>query len=537
MAPYGVTLALLALVAAVASATPPASGLIQVAAVQAADRDAWARQAQAMATAGRLRARRTEADTLVPGRRHTRLTQIHRGVPVLGAGIVVQEDGSRTVSVLGSIFEGIDIDVVEHLSADDALDVASRLTGTPLGRRRTPELAVLPHPDGTFRLVYPVRVFTGGDLTILYVDARTGGIAWSRSDLKRQAAAGVGTGVLGDAKKMSVRTEGSVYVADDVLRPPSLVTFDLQGNIFRALDFLNGTVDLRTADLAADADNRWTDGAAVDAHTYAGWTYDYYFKRFGRRGLDDRDIEIASIVHPVLRSDASRYSSGIQDLFFLNAFYAGDGVMVYGEGFPADQPVDGQVFDYLAGGLDIVAHELTHGVTDFTSGLVYEGESGALNESFSDMMATGVEFFFQPAGTGPLKADYLLGEDVIRPGGVRSMADPAAYGHPDHYRARRRGPDDSGGVHANSGIPNNVFYLAIEGGTNRTSGLAVQGVGPARRDAIEKVMYRAFAFLMPPRATFATARAATLQSARDLYGPGSDAERALAQAWTAAGVE
>jgi thermolysin len=450
--------------------------------------------------------------------------------------MVVQEDSTGTVSVLGSLFEGIDIDVAARLSPDDALDVATRLTGTDLGLGRRPELAILPHPDGSFRLVYPVRVFTRSDLTIFFVDARTGAIAWSRSDLKRQAAAGIGTGVLGDAKKMSVRPEGAIYVADDMLRPPSLATFDLKGDIFRALNVLNGTVALTAEDLARDADNRWTDGQAVDAHTHAGWTYDYYFKRFGRRGLDDRDIEITSIIHPVLRADASRYSAAIQDFFFLNAFYAGNGVMVYGEGFPPDRPVDGQVFDYMAGGLDVVAHELTHGVTDYTSGLVYEGESASLNESFSDMMATGVEFFFQAAGGGPMQADYLLGEDVVRPGGVRSMSDPAAHGHPDHYSRLYRGPEDGGGVHINAGIPNNVFYLAIEGGTHRTSGLAVQGVGPGRREEIEKAMYRAFAFLMPPRASFSTARAATLQSARDLYGAGSAAERALAQAWTAAGV-
>lgn len=534
MAPYRVTFAFLAFLA-VAAAQP--AGPIQVAAVKPADRDDWARRIQAMVAAGSLRARRTQADTLVPGRRHTRLAQLHRGVPVLGAEIVVQEDGARTVSVLGSLFDGIAIDVAPRLSADNALDVAARLTGTTLGLRRSPELGILPHPDGSFRLVYPVRVFTGGDLTIFYVDAGTGGIAWSRSDLKRQAAPGLGTGVLGDAKKMSVRAEGAAYVADDVLRPPSLATYDLKGDIFRAINVLNGVVDLRTTDLAADADNRWTDGASVDAHTYAGWTYDYYFKRFGRRGLDDHDIEIASIIHPVLRADASRYSTVIHDIFFLNAFYAGDGVMVYGEGFPPDQPVDGQVFDYLAGGLDVVAHELTHGVTDYTSALVYQGESGALNESFSDMIAASVEFFFQAPGAGALQADYLLGEDVIRPGGVRSMSDPAAHGHPDHYSRRYTGPQDAGGVHINSGIPNNVFFLAIEGGTHRTSGLAVQGVGAARREEIEKVMYRAFAFLMPPRATFSTGRAATLQSARDLYGAGSAAERALAQAWTAAGVD
>jgi Zn-dependent metalloprotease len=148
-----------------------------------------------------------------------------------------------------------------------------------------------------------------------------------------------------------------------------------------------------------------------------------------------------------------------------------------------------------------------------------------------------VEFFFQPPGGAVLQADYLLGEDVIRPGGVRSLSNPGAFGDPDHYSRRYTGPDDNGGVHINSVIPSHVFYLAIEGGTNRTSGLTVQGVGGANREQIEKVFYRAFTQLLPSGATFALARAATIQSARDLYGANSAAERAISQAWTAVGVD
>jgi Zn-dependent metalloprotease len=91
-------------------------------------------------------------------------------------------------------------------------------------------------------------------------------------------------------------------------------------------------------------------------------------------------------------------------------------------------------------------------------------------------------------------------------------------------------------VHTNSGIPNHAFYLAIESGTNRTSGLSVQGVGAANREQIEKVFYRAFVFLLPPNATFSVARSATIQAARDLYGGGSAVERTVTEAWTAVGV-
>jgi Zn-dependent metalloprotease len=184
----------------------------------------------------------------------------------------------------------------------------------------------------------------------------------------------------------------------------------------------------------------------------------------------------------------------------------------------------------------VVAHELSHGVTSYTSDLEYHGESGALNEAFSDVVGTSVEFFFQTAGTAAGQADYLIGEDVVTPGGVRSMANPQAFGDPDHYSRRFTGDEDNGGVHINAGIATHAFYLAIEGGVNRTSGLAVQGVGAANREQMEKVFYRAFVFLLPSTASFSTARAATIQSARDLYGVGSAAETAVTQAWTAVGV-
>jgi thermolysin len=351
------------------------------------------------------------------------------------------------------------------------------------------------------------------------------------------AEVGRATGVLGDNKKISVDTLGGTFVASDDLRPPVIVTYDMQGNIDRTIDFLNGVVGLGAGDIASDADNQWTDGANVDAHVYAGFTYDYFYKRFGRVGLDNQNIPIRSLVHPVRRQDLLISPNEIIGLFFLNAFYAGDGVMVYGEGLPAQFVLTtGQRVNFFSGALDVVAHELTHGVTDFSSGLIYQNESGALNEAFSDVMAVGVEFLFQPPGAGLLRADYLIGEDVITPGGIRSLSNPAVFGDPDHYSLRYTGTEDNGGVHINAAIPNQAFYLAIEGGANRTSGLNVQGVGGGNREQIERVFYRAFTLMLPADATFSTARAATIQSARDLYGSGSAAEQALIQAWTAVGV-
>ena len=99
--------------------------------------------------------------------------------------------------------------------------------------------------------------------------------------VESQGAIVSGTGVLNDTKKVSVKAQSGTYVADDQLRPPSLRTFDLRGNLTAALNVLNGVTTLGTVDLATDPSTTWTDGANVDGHTYEGYTHDYYFKRFG----------------------------------------------------------------------------------------------------------------------------------------------------------------------------------------------------------------------------------------------------------------
>lgn len=498
------------------------------------DLRAWDAEVDRRLREGSLVLRQRRADPLIPERVHERLAQYYEGVPVLGGEVTRQLAGGQTVSLFGSLYTNLDLDPTPRLAPEEARARVEALTGVALDPARRPELVVLPLED-RFVLAYPVRVALADDLAIYYIDAHTGEVALRMSDLK--TVVGIGRGVLNDQKKISVQAQSqNRYLARDELRPPEIRTFDLQGNLQRALRFLNGLQTLTDNDLAVDTDNDWGDGAVVDAHVYAGWTYDYLFKRFGRRGLDDRNLPIRSLVHPVRRDDVLLQPASIIGLFYLNAFYAGDGVLVYGEGLPSHLTAGGRRWNYLAGALDVVAHELGHGVTEFTSNLVYRNEPGALNEAFSDILAVGVEFFFQPPGNGPLQADYLIGEDVVTPGGIRSLADPTAYGNPDHYSQRYVGPADNGGVHINSGIPGHAFYLAIEGGRHRTSGITVEGVGRSNREQVERAFYRAFTVLLPASATFSLARAASLQAARDLYGTSSAVARAIDQAWTAVGV-
>jgi thermolysin len=498
----------------------------------------WDSRIDAFERNGDLVLRSRRDDTVLGGRTHERFDQYYQGVHVFGGDVTRQTDAvGVTMSLFGTWYDGIALDPTPTLSVEAARAAIAAEAGIDVSPNMKVELVVLPLDAGGYALAYRGRAFGPDGLFMYFIDARSGAVLLRYNDLKTQAALGVGTGVLNDQKKLSVTQAGTTYRAIDAMRPPALVTYDLRGNLTKVLNFFNGFIPLTTSDVAADADNTWGDPAIVDAHAYAGWVYDYYFKRFGRRGLDNANIQINSIVHPVNRNDITRQPASVVGTFYLNAAYVGDGIIYYGEGLPPGfRDSTGHSWNYLAGALDVIAHELTHGVTDYSSQLIYRNESGALNEAFSDIMGTSVEFFFQPPGDGIQKSDYLIGEDVVTPGGIRSMKNPIAFGDPDHYSLRYTGTQDNGGVHTNSGIANHAFYLAIEGGTNRVSGITVQGVGAGNREQIEKVFYRGFTQLMPASATYAVARAVTLQAARDLYGVGSAPERAVAAAWTAVGV-
>ena len=505
-----------------------------------------------MISHGDLRIVRVVHDPLVPGRSHERLHQMWEGLRVLGADMTRQRDGRQTRSAFGVLYPDMELDPTPTLSPEDA--TASVYGGQQTALGPTPELVIFHDADSaSYRLVYRVHRFVHSGLIVSLVDAQTGALVHTYNDVRTQTAqlpctscaVGSGLGVKGDKKKMSVTVSGGVFRANDALRPPAIVTYDMKGDWRRTIDVLTGGVQLLGSDLAANTDNDWRDGASVDAHTGTGWFSDYLFDRFGRRGLDGLDGPIVSQVHPVRRSDVFRVPTDIRNLFHLNAFFCGAcgpyGTMVYGEGLPPGLVLEstGQSVDFFAAALDVVGHELAHAVTAFTSQLIYQGESGALSEAFSDLLGVGIEFFIAETGRHLAEQpDYIVGEDVLKPGGIRSLADPQSRGDPDHYSKRFTGTADNGGVHTNSLIVTHAYYLAIEGGTNRTSGLPVIGVGSDSRDQVEQVFYRAFAFLLPAGATFAMARAATIQSARDLTGGvGGSLEQTIAAAWSAVGVE
>ncbi|MEK3950678.1 M4 family metallopeptidase [Paenibacillus sp. FSL H7-0703] len=348
------------------------------------------------------------------------------------------------------------------------------------------------YPKGDdLQLVYvtEVNVLEPAPLRTRYIiDANDGSIVFQYDIINE--ATGTGKGVLGDSKSFTTTASGSSYQLKDTTRGNGIVTYTASNR-----QSIPGT-------LLTDADNVWNDPAGVDAHAYAAKTYDYYKSKFGRNSIDGRGLQLRSTVHY-----GSRYN---------NAFWNGS-QMTYGDG-------DGSTFIAFSGDPDVVGHELTHGVTEYTSNLEYYGESGALNEAFSDIIGNDIQ-----------RKNWLVGDDIYTPNiagdALRSMSNPTLYDQPDHYSDLYTGSSDNGGVHTNSGIINKAYYLLAQGGTFH--GVAVNGIG---RDAAVQIYYSAFTNYLTSSSDFSNARAAVIQAANDLYGANSAQATAAAKSFDAVGV-
>ena len=220
-----------------------------------------------------------------------------------GAEVVRDSDRGVPVSIFGDVSTQSDLDTQPGITADAAerLLLSRAASGATLLRPVT--LVLLLREAGSPDLAYTSVVARANQVLRVFVDARTGVELLRYSSIRKQASTGTGRGVIGDTKKMAVLLQGGAYLADDPIRPPVLTTFDMRNNLDRALNVLFGA-PLFVSDIAADSDNNWTDVSVVDAHAYIGWTYDYYFKRHGRRGLDNRDRPLISLINAVSQQGA-----------------------------------------------------------------------------------------------------------------------------------------------------------------------------------------------------------------------------------------
>jgi Zn-dependent metalloprotease len=286
------------------------------------------------------------------------------------------------------------------------------------------------------------------------------------------------------------------------------------GTLHRLIYDAQGGDQLPGVLLRSEGEAESGDPAANEAYDHSGKTYNYFREIFGRNSLDGNGMTLISSVHVG--------EPGGEPM--NNAFWNGE-QMAYGDG-------DGVLFQRFIRSLDVVSHELTHGVESFTSNLEYQGESGALNEHFADVFGVLVRQWV--ASEVSEQANWVIGADVLVPTptrrGIRDMENPGtAYVNdpelgtdpqPAHMNDVYRGSADRGGVHINSGIPNRAFVLAVK------------TLGRTGREVIGRVWYQTLLELTGTSG-FADCARVSISNARD---ESPEAEQAVRSAWAAVGV-
>ena len=455
---------------------------------------------------------------------HIRYNQTVNGVNVEGAEIIVHfNQDNEVVSANGRINQYIDEEIPDtsaSLSSEAAITAALSSVNAPeeLTYDPTAELVIYPF-EGKNHTAYKVNVNFMGDEPgnwFVFVDANTGGIIDKYNGLmhaeeNKKTQKGSGKGVHGDHRELHITRvkedkSGTKFLLADYSHTNliGIETYDAKNDTSSSNDTLYIG---NSASFMSDYDR-----AAVDAHYNSEKVYEYFLNEHGRNSLDGKGMAIISKVH---------YGTN-----YNNASWNGRW-MTYGDG-------DGEFMISLSAGLDVAAHEMTHGVITNSANLVYRNQSGALNESFADIFGALVD-----------DDDWEMGEDIMAPAAkaagttvLRSLSNPnsvvvtneqrRAYStnggvYPDHMDEYYHMPTsvDGGGVHVNSSITNHAAYLIA------------QEIG---REKLGKIYYRALTVYLTPNSDFSDARMAIVQSATDLYGDDSEETEAVRAGFNAVGI-
>ncbi|WP_432139230.1 MULTISPECIES: M4 family metallopeptidase [unclassified Streptomyces] len=469
------------------------------------------------------------------GTQHVRYDRTYRELPVLGGDFVVHlaPDGdyrgadraTRATLALPTVTPKVPASRAAGLAVD-ALRTAHR--DQPLRQAEARPRLVVDALHGTPRLAWRTDAVGLDSLgnpvarTVL-TDARTGARidAWDSI----HTAGGDGRSLYSGTVPLQTSQSGSAYQLTDPTRGNTYT-----GDAANKTDLcIFGICFVRApSTVFSDTDNHWGSGttadrstAAVDAQYGTNATWDYYKSVHGRTGIGGDGKGSYNRVH---------YGNAYNNAFWDDSCFC----MTYGDG-------DGSTFGPLVS-LDVAGHEMSHGVTSKTAALTYSGESGGLNEATSDIFGTLVEFH---AANASDTGDYLIGEEIVRPGfgrdALRYMDKPSKDGNSADYWSSSVGNLD---VHYSSGVANHFAYLLAEGSGRKVvggvtydsptyDGSTVTGIG---RDKLGAIWYRALTVYMTSSTKYAGARTATLNAARDLYGAGSTEYDAVAAAWSAVNV-
>ena len=355
------------------------------------------------------------------------------------------------------------------------------------------------------RLAYRFNIYAHQPMSRqeVYVDAISGEVLWSENKIHHVDEVGTAqTAYSGLQTMTSDNMGGGTYRLQETGRGNGVRTFNCNETTnYSNTDFTNNSA---TWNLSG------TDAHATDAHWGAEMTYDYFLTKHSRNSIDGNGFRLDSYVH--------------YDQNYGNAFWDGQR-MTYGDGSSGNSPFTA---------LDIAGHEITHGLTTFTANLVYQSESGALNESFSDIFGVSVEFVARPTN-----ANWLMGEDLGFT--IRNMANPNAAGDPDTYYGNNWAntndiANDNGGVHINSGVQNFWYYLLVDGGSGTNDNGDAYTINALGLNTAGQIAFRNLTVYLTVNSEYADARFFAIQSTVDLFGPCTSEVEEVTNAWYAVGV-
>ncbi len=462
---------------------------------------------------------------------HRRYQQFFGGCPVWGGDTIQHVKNGTVLDYDGEYFAVQKANLIPQWTSAQALG-SIRAYYAEKDLRADNEhtrLYIFPLNDDVFHLAYQMKITKPNAPLFsktVFVDAETGRVLLEYPNIISEGLTiGTGVGERGDTMKFpTTLSYGTYYLADmTVARPFSLKTF----NFFHSYG--------SPVYVSSSPNNSWSKDNVVNIHTYIGYAYDLFYTLFGLNGVDNRNRALNAYAH------VFSVSQGLYDNAMWNPA-SGD---LYGQGFYfLDSYHSSKNF---GAAIDIVSHEYAHSVTTFHSNLTYWSESGALNESFSDIIGTAVEIMVQPVGQGYNMADWYNGEDANFPfsyhqcrsqsnpnsnSQLRNAGFPAAFWYPDPCNIRQKVPTlisggkvvDNDNVHINSTIYPHAFYLLASGGTNKVSGITVTGIGVEKAT---KIFYNAWVNHMTKTTNFLGAANALLKSADELYGSSTEYDQTV----------
>jgi Zn-dependent metalloprotease len=459
---------------------------------------------------------KVEADEL--GFHHVRLNQMYQGLKVVGAELIVHFNKTgKAYQVNGRYIPEIKIETKPEISGQVAVNAAQNdliKTGKPAGALKGEVKLVVYAQDVEPLLAYELLLVYEGNKAgpgrwHYWVDANDGAIINRYNDVRKSDA--LISGNLNQLEGGALVTVTGDYSSTNYW----LINTNWHWRIF---DYVN----LRTC---RSSTNTWGTNALLRSEMSAAYNFNnvqtYFYNTHARDSYDNTGTQAFVYVHYYYfgsESDNAYWDPETQRFYFYYGITFGELTV-----------------------LDVCGHEFTHAVTEKTCDLVYQYESGALNESFSDIFGTIIEFACQPDGRGsyPDKtagyADWLIGEDCIKTQtALRDMRNPQRYSDPSRYHGTHwyYGSEDNGGVHYNSGVQNHFFYLLCDGGSGNNDGLSynITGLGITNARAIA---YRALSVYCTHNSDYAGARLAWISAAQDLNPSWVSTVQA---AWAAVGI-